>query len=98
MSAPRRDRLGDVRRQHRTQYAYMYDYEPTTVKKKTKKKKTAWLRYDLVLIGRFPKSGSSAKFKHLRAKRTSLGPLLTARERSLIRADLAATMKPWSEV
>lgn len=103
-SAPSGDRLGDVRRQHRTQYAYVFARDPsfgTTAQKKKKKRKVdkrGWLRYDLVLLSRFPKSGASSRYKHLRAKRMSLGPLLSARERALIRADIASTKKSWSEI
>lgn len=107
MSSPR-DRIGDVRRQHRTKYAYVYAQDPSIKKgPKTKKKKgkpsqvggrTGWLRYDLMLLSRFPKKGTSYRFKHLRAKRSGLGPLLGAREKVLIRRDVLSTKKPWSEM
>jgi hypothetical protein len=109
MSSPR-DRIGDVRRQHRTKYAYVYARDPSITKKITKKKKktkgksrkgrdrTGWLRYDLMLLSRFPKKGTSSRFKHLRAKRSGLGPLVGAQEKALIRRDVMSTKKPWSEM
>lgn len=108
-----RDRVGDVRRQYRTQYAYVYApvdavqiLEPVKKKKTTKKARAkagkkasryAWMRYDLVLLSRFPR-GTSSRYKHLRARRASLGPLLPARERHLIIRDILTTKKPWAEV
>lgn len=116
MSVPPRDRLGDVRRQQRTQYAYVYTRDPVRVSSAQKKKKkgkgktrkmgtklmqkkpvVGWLRYDLMLLSRFPK-GTSSRYKHLRAQRAGLGPLLTARERTLIRKDIVSSRKPWSEL
>jgi hypothetical protein len=106
MSTPRPDREGDVRRQYRTQYAYIFAQDPSKaprVQKKKKKtlptkKKLMWLRYDLMVLRRFPQTGASKRFKHLRAQRKSLGPLLGAREKLLMRREIRWTGKPWSEV
>lgn len=117
MSAPRADRKGDVRRQYRTQYAYILGPDPFKVprvqqasraqtkrRSRTQKKKKqpttrlTWRRYDLMVLGRFPQGGLSRRFKHLRAQRKSLGPLLSAREQSLMRREIRWTGKPWSEV
>lgn len=117
MSAPRADREGDVRRQYRTQYAYILGPDPfkaprvqqasrknpqrkstSQKKKKQETRRLTWRRFDLMVLSRFPKGGLSRRYKHVRAQRKSLGPLLSAREKSLMRREIRWTGMPWSEV